>query len=440
MMNILERIWHKLDEMFKGKTEGVAVDRAISLNTAMGYAIDQLGVDTYIIDLYLVGQQVVVLYNMDGNLYTAPLVENADRTVTVGTPTPIEITAQSNKVNILRQADGQYRWFALAACSVVNKAGEIDSRELFDDFVDRFNGGQGYVLRFFHDKRMELGVGDYLARSDNVLVASGLIYDNELGRAFVDASQQGRGNWGTSPGFYPDAEPEIVRTNEGIEVPVYKRGYMEEISALPEDCACNFFTRLIAKKEQSMEPRIKDALVTLFGDEAKANEFILTVDETNRAIADGGLLTRETTTEETETVTTEQATEPPPETATIPGEQVEAVAIPELQAAPTTEDVDALKTELSALSAKMTEMSSRMDAMETANQQMMAANQATTQAVEALKLTDEQKQQQWLTDRPANSATQPVTYRPRTDRRSGEEGTKQSLADVAAGTLAKMPK
>jgi hypothetical protein len=283
----------------------------------------------------------------------------------------------------------------------------------------------------------------------------------------ADASEHGRGNWGTSPGFYPDAEPEIMRTADGIEVPVYNSGYLEEISVLPENCACNFFTRLIAKKERSMEPRIKDALVALFGDEAKANEFISKVDETNRAIADGGLLTRETTTEETEATTTEEVTETPPEIATTPDkplnmpatsesvltrlctlevkanevlaqhqqriDALEAVAIPEQQAAPTTADLDAIKTLISDLGAKVDALVGRMDAMETANGK-------TTQAVDALKLTDEEKQRTWLADRPANSATQPVTYRPREERRSDPAGTKQSLADVAAGTLAKMPK
>jgi hypothetical protein len=62
------------------------------------------------------------------------------------------------------------------------------------------------------------------------------------------------------------------------------------------------------------------------------------------------------------------------------------------------------------------------------------------QAVDALKLTDEEKRQQWLVDRPANSATQPVTYRPRTDRRSEQGSTVQSSDQIAAGTLARLPK
>jgi hypothetical protein len=231
-----------------------------------------------------------------------------------------------------------------------------------------------------------------------------------------------------------------MRTDEGIEVPVYHKGYMAELAALPEDCACNFFTRLIAKKERTMDTRVKDALVTLFGDEAKANEFILTVDETNRAIADGGLLTRETTTEQTETITTEQATETPPETATTPGEQVEP--------SPLDVVLNSMGEKVASLERTMTEalasvgesviqaqraMNDRLSAIETS----VAEQQ---QAVDALKLTDAEKQRTWLADRPANSATQPVTYRPRTDRRSEQEGAKPSLADIAAGTLSKMPK
>ena len=62
------------------------------------------------------------------------------------------------------------------------------------------------------------------------------------------------------------------------------------------------------------------------------------------------------------------------------------------------------------------------------------------QAVDALKLTDEQKQKIWLADRPPDKSIPMITYRPRTDRRSEQEGTKQSLADIATGTLATIPK
>jgi len=435
-MNLLERLWHKLSEIFKGQPKQ-PIAQSLSLSTAMMDAMMLLGEDAYVIDVYLVADQVAVLYNSGGKLYTVAISEAPDGTVMLGEPLEVIITTQSNKVNITRQADGHYRWFALAACSVVNKQGEIDSRELFDDFVNRFDKGQGFVLRFFHDKRMELGVGDYLARSDNVLVASGLIYDNELGRAFVDACQQSRGNWGTSPGFYPDAEPEIMRTADGIEVPVYTRGYLEEISALPESCACNFFTRLIANvKERSMDTRTREALVTLFGDEAKADEFISKVDETNRAIADGGLLTRETTTEQTEATTTEQVTETPPETAIIPDKPIDMPATS-----------DTVLTRLGTLENLANEALSlhreRMDAFEAGLTGMKQAYEnrlaELKQAVDALKLTDEEKQRTWLADRPP-SATQPVTYRPREDRRSNPEGTKPSFADIAAGTLARMPK
>jgi hypothetical protein len=414
-----------------------AVERSLSLNAAIMSAIDQLGMDVYIIDVYLVGAQVVVLMNQGGKLYTVPISEADDGTVTLGTPTEIAITAQSNKVNITRQADGQYRWFALAACSVVNKSGEIDSRALFDDFVNRFNAGQGFVLRFFHDRRMEPGVGDYLARCENVLIASGLVHDTDLGRALIDASIKQRGNWGTSPGFYPDAEPEILRTDDGIEVPVYTHGYLEEISVLPEDCACNFFTRLIANvKERAMDTRTREALITLFGDEAQADEFIKKVDETNRAITDGGLLTRETTTEQTETITTEQPTETLAETVTIPGELVELQGEDVLSVAR-----QAFRTMVDEWTeANRTQWQGRFEALETQNETLSNALAELKQAVDALKLTDAQKQAIWQADRPADSARLPVTYRPRTDRRSGEEGSKPSFADIAAGTLATIPK
>jgi len=224
-----------------------------------------------------------------------------------------------------------------------------------------------------------------------------------------------------------------------------------------------------------MDTRTREALVTLFGDEAKADEFISKVDETNRAIADGGLLTRETTTEQTEATTTEQVTETPPETAIIPGEQdassnhgfgltLDTPIIKKLAEVTFKSTQEAWAKEYGSMIDQFNaEMHKVVDAVNTQETQLAELKQAretdvmtfTTQAttlgqlkdqlvamvasIDALKLTDEEKQRTWLADRPP-SAAQPVTYRPREDRRSNPEGTKPSFADIAAGTLARMPK
>jgi predicted transcriptional regulator len=402
------------------------VTRAESLNYAIGDALEQLGPDAWFIDLYLSQDKVLLLYNQEGKLYTIAIAEDPEGGIVLGDPLEVIVKEHTpSRLSVTRQADGQYRWFAIACSAVVDKQGEIDSKALFDDFVNRWQAGEPFVLRFFHDSRLDLGVGDWLAREDNLLLASGRIDDSELGKAFVEASTAKRGEWGTSIGFYAMAEPEILRTEEGIEIPIYKQGKLMEVSILPEQDACAFYTRITAElKERTMDERKRKALIDLFGDEALADGFIATVDETNRTIVEAGLLTRETTTEETETVTTEEVTETPPEATTT--------SEPVIETAPAINDeVIRRLDELAGKVDQSLAYAVRIEALESGFATLQ-------QVVEKLNLSDEEKRQIWLADRPAGESKPPVTYRPRTDRRSEQEGTKFNSADVAAATLSRM--
>lgn len=412
------------------------VERATAINNAIYTALSSLDAEAYPIDVYLAGTQVVILMNMGGKLYTMSVAEAPDGTITAGTPIEVPITAQAqhSSVHLSRQADGRYRWFAIAAAAVINKANQIDSRELFDDFVDRFNKGRSFSIDFFHDERMPIGTGDFLARCENLLLGSGLVAENELGQAFIEADAAGRGEWGMSPYFGAEAY-ERLQVAGDTEIPVYTKGYLIRIAVLPTKDACNFFTRIIAEKEQAMDTRTREALVTLFGDEAKADAFIQKVEETNRTIAEEGLLTRsastdveQTTTEQIETLTTEKpTTEPAPagEQTETPDAMTGLVMRMEELAGLMTQSVTQLNTELAAQATRMSAYESTMAELK--------------QAVAEFKRTDEEKQAQWLADLPANRGYQPVTYRPRTERRTVQEGERINSEVTASATLAKLP-
>src|SRR6185503_16507019 len=105
----------------------------------------------------------------DGKLYKVPVTVDADSQVTLGEEQLVvmdfkPVTARS--LTVQRQADGQVRWFAMPACTaVLNRVGEIDSRALFDSFVDHIERGGAYPeLDFFHlGERLILGKADWVA-------------------------------------------------------------------------------------------------------------------------------------------------------------------------------------------------------------------------------------------------------------------------------------
>lgn len=248
----------------------------------------------WVIDLYDDNGALVAIVSMGGRLYRAPVAINGT-SASIGALEEVEtyFLPARGRLSIIRQADGAVRWFAQAASAVLNRVSEIDSRSLFDSFVVRAEEtGQFPVLRFFHQPGLDFGQADWLGRDGYLYLASGLLdMAHPLAQALVDAVEQGRGRWGCSIGFLADGS-ELVDIADGVRVPVYTAGINREISVLPEADAASWFTG-IGLEVNRMNASIKKALVDLFGDEEKAQEFIAGVDETNRSIEEQGLITRQ---------------------------------------------------------------------------------------------------------------------------------------------------
>jgi len=248
----------------------------------------------FLTDLYDDNGQMIGIVSMAGKLYRTPIA--IDGTSAMAGPLEEVETfflPARGRLSIIRQADGGVRWFAQAASAVLNRVSEIDSRQLFDSFVTRAAETNEYpALRFYHTPGLDFGRADWLARDGYLYLASGVLdMAHPLAGALVDAVEQGRGEWGCSIGFLAD-ESQLVEIAEGVRVPVYTAGVNREISVLPEGDAASWYTA-IGLEVTRMQKNVRDALVKLFGDEAKADEFIAGVDETNRSIEDKGLITRQ---------------------------------------------------------------------------------------------------------------------------------------------------
>lgn len=166
----------------------------------------------------------------------------------------VELTAQDlipratkNRFRVYRSHHdkNKLRWLSIASVAVLNRIGEIDSRELFDSFVDYANRTGHYpVLNVYHmGEGSVIGQADLLARHGFVYIASGYFNNDKYGRAFFDALQ-GRNDWGNSIEFFsPRAYIENFEFNGvNIQVPVYKRGVNTGITILKEEDAASVFT------------------------------------------------------------------------------------------------------------------------------------------------------------------------------------------------------
>lgn len=391
-------------------------------------------------DLYVEDGQMTAILAAGGKLYRAPVMLEGT-TATVGTVQEVEVQfapVRMGAVRVVRQADGHYRWFAIAETAVLNRVGEIDSRAMFDEWVAQVEAGDRPALRFFHDSRLDFGTVDHLAREDAVLIASGL-FDEEspLAQAFVDALAKGRGTWGTSVGFIPGVPPELWQVAEGVTVPVYTTGTLREISVLPEDCAASWFTGINAEVTR-MQKKTLDALILLYGDEEAARAFAAEVDAKNRAIQDGGLITRAEDAASDEPPADEPEPQPDPEPTPEPDPEPEPqpreVVLDE-------EGAQAIADRVAAgFDARFEELRAAIEGLPQPPDltPLQTALADVTKRLEALERSEDEKRAQWQADLPARPRIE-VTYRPRQQPPPEPQEDPYPMKAKAESTLAKLP-
>jgi len=446
MAGALERLWAKIRDAFVSE-RAIAWGAIYEQVWAAVDADPMLGpLWPWINDMYQEDEQTVALVSAGGKLYRVPvMVSGTD--VSIGTPQEVEVTftPRARTFAIMRQADGTHRWFAITETAVLLRVGEIDSRALFDSFIQHAEEtGEYPKLRFYHDARLDFGQADWLAREDNCYLASGTLdEEHPLARAFIDASESGRGVWGTSNGFDPTAEPERMRVAEDVTIPVYTAGIHREISVLPEADAASWFTAIQARGYSGeargvtrMRDKVKEALETLFGDADAAAAFIAQVDNTNREITEHGLVTRDSaqgtegeageganaagaTTKEQDEDNPENGADTEPEQGEpreIVLDEATLVAIAERVPIPPV-NLEPVTLEIAAVRGTMREVLQRL---------------------EALERDDDAKRAQWQADLPARGKVV-VTHRPREARKAEAPDGKPDYAAIAASTVEHLP-
>ncbi len=447
-MNLWQRVLHALRAIVRdveAAPEAAMEERAVAMDQIweqVWAALDRMAGDEngfpWLNDIYLDNGLPVAIISKSGKLYRAPIAVDGS-TATLGAMTEVEIQfAQRGQSALMvrKQPDGTHRWFAIVCSAVLNRVGEIDSRALFDSFKENVKT-EGYpVLRFYHDPRLDFGQADWLDRDGDLLLASGT-FDEEhpLARAFIDASEKGRGRWGISHGFEPTAPAQAFEVADGVTIPVYVAGICREISVLPEDRAAAWYTAINTEVTR-MRKEIKDALVELFGDEGAASEFAEQVDQRQREIDERGLITRDGDGEATDASTepaptTEDVAEPEAQTAP---EGADAASEPEPESAPengqlppliqlddaamaalVNQVIEGVDARYQQIEAKLAEIEARVATIP-APPDLAPVTEALGEVrsrLELLERSDEEKQRTWLADRPARANVPVATYRPR---------------------------
>lgn len=406
-----------------------------------------------------------------GKLFRTPVTvstatsedDGAIELVTLGTPIEIPLSGRSvtTSVKVIRTADGKRRWLARAASSVLNRIGEIDSTALFDSFIAHAESTKQFpILSFYHKAGViRFGIADFLARDEYLYIATGIFDDTPTAQAAADGLERATEEWGTSIGYLPTSEPELLRV-ANANIPVYTTGINTEISIVLEREAAAHFTAISTREVQRlMDKATRDKLALLVG-EGNADALAAQDDETNRAIATSGMIARtETPAAEATPATVISAATAPAETIAAQTPVTETPAAVETQAradgTPTVLElpdemfgalVDAIVAHpaiqqiaggVTTLTQNFEQWTPRLTALETSAAE---ARSATETRLAALETDDQTKRAEWLADLPAVPTTR-LVLRPREARAVELDANGTPVApdstQIASGTLAK---
>ena len=399
----------------------------------------------YVLDVYVESTgPFAIITKGDGKLYKTPVTVGEDSSITVGEMTEVfmdfsPVTAR--QVTVKRMKNGDVRWFAIPACTaVLNRSGEIDSRALFDSFVENIERTGNYPeLDFFHlGESLALGKADWVARDGFLYCASGLFYDTPIARAAAKSLEEKKDYWGLSIAYIPTKEPEMLRSAEGVEVPVYNAGVNRYISILPEGTAASILTNISTKEEVNrMDKKIKDALKELIGEDVDLlNEIVEKVDGVNRS-AEGMINRKANSAPAAAEVVKRELTEDDVKAV------VESAAFKEMvttifnelykveEARTTEKDGEDKEVPVTTPAPAATERSQETD--------ILAAVKALTEKVDSLSVSREAEVSEILADLPARISRTNI-IRPRATRMPETVRTSNavSLSEIASRTLEKM--
>lgn len=414
----------------------------------------------YPIDVYVDNDNSLFsIVTQNGKLYRVGLNIEGE-TLTLGDwiqVTEVFQPVEQNRFIITRQADGRHRWLFIAATSVINRVGEIDSMELFDTFVEYANENDFWPrVDFYHlgdsdPELWEFGTADYLARDGCCYIATGLFdEDHPLAQATIRAYEEDPEKWGCSIEFYALAERELITVEPDVQVPVYKRGKNTRISIVREKDAAGLFTRIgIAEETQRMNQVVVDALKELFGDdEETVKQFVEKVDGVNRTIKDEKLITRtageaeeEEADSEAEAADETEEEDKVEQTLEVPLLELDDEALQVVtQQILESEAWKPVAQAIEAMQAKIVELETAADNDRKEITRLSGVNKKLVSRLQALEKDDAEKLEERLSDLPKNKRpSMRIGHRPSMAYSEGDGEFADDFAEKARETLSALP-
>jgi len=417
-------------------------DIYVAVSEALNVGQDEDGAPSYmrLIDCYVNEAEIYAVVAIEGKIFKCP-VTIVPGGVSLGEMAQVEIAHNpvGQAFKVMQQANGQYRWFAFpAATAVLNRNGYLNSRELYDNFIQHINDGAPMpFLTFYHiGEPLVLGQADFVEREEYTLLISGTFNDSPLAHRLAQSTEWG----GVSIGYYvaPEAIREL-RIDETVKIPVHTDGVLKEVSAMQEiDAAC-LMTVFTSKGVTQMNKNTLKKLEQLAGVDPAALEVVKTladtIDKTTQIIENENLVRQE------------QVVEPPvsqPEIVPVPIAPVNEIVEPEAPVAPeqnytlTDEAVQAIAERVRSGFADM--VSSVQQSIEVVRDEYKSFRETTLPEIvaglqsrlDALEQTDQTKVAQVVADMPRNTIV--VGYRPSQQNSS----TTPILEDPAAESLARL--
>jgi cation transport regulator ChaB len=434
--------------------------RSISIDEVFWQVSDQvweMEEMTFLTNVYFDNDEVFGVFARGGKLYRSPItVSGTD--VAIGDLVEVQMEFEEvprSKLTLRQSDNGEWRWIAVSAASVLNRVGEIDSTDMFDSFVEHaLETGEYPIRQFYHaGEQFRTGQCDFIARDGNLLVTSGVYDDTELGRGEVKARLADPDFWGDSIGFIPSGEPDVLEFENDIEIPVYRCGALREISTVPEASAASFLTAmptLETEVNRMLNEKQFEQFVKLFeGDEDKARKWLEeNTDTRNRTILNEGMISRDNTpdadaTNEQEDVdTTERDADADPDTTEAPeGEEIDGEEndfVFELDEEATAAIAERVST---GLTDTVTELLTPLQEAVTAATETIAAM---AERITTLEESEQKRHQRWMEDIPRGRLT--VTHRPSVDRadqpdeieEEDDDEDEVSSADVALDKISQL--
>jgi len=266
----------------------------------------------YLLDVFFDSGVLYAIIITQGRLFRADIRIGNDDSISLGNPVAVtqmfvpSVSRSFQSMRVFRTANGRARWLSISNTAILNREGELDSRALFDSFVQHAEQTGEYPYRTFHHQGevLRTGQADFLARDGYVYITSGLYNDSDLAKLEQLALANNPDRWGESIGFSPTAPPTIERVGSDFSFPVYEEGVNTEISLCLEELASAWFTvpqipnlevtRMNELVTQSLRALLVDAGVPEAEIQTRLDEFGGLVDGVNERVADGATIARAT--------------------------------------------------------------------------------------------------------------------------------------------------